>query len=79
MTSFNNETDMDFTDISSERERVYTFPTGKTYQIDHPEQLHVSSSGGHRIFDGTHSHYIQPKEGWAIRWRVKEGFPNFVT
>ena len=77
-TELRNETDWEFTDISSETERVYVFPNGQTYRVDHPLALHVSDSGGHRIFDGEHCHYVQPREGWAIRWRVRDGAPHFV-
>ncbi len=75
---FNNGTDLEFVDISAERERVYVFPTGLTYTVDHPAWLNVSARGGHRVYDGKYSHYIQTREGWAIRWRTKEGQPNFV-
>jgi len=78
MSEFKNQSALDFNDISSEAERVYTFPNGQTYRVDHPERLHVSDSGGHRLFDGEHCHYVQPKEGWAIRWRVKDNEPHFV-
>ncbi len=34
MTALRNETDLEFTDISSEAERVYTFPTGQTRRME---------------------------------------------
>lgn len=70
---------MAFVDISSELFRTYEFPDGATIQIKHPVALHVSASGGHRIWDsfGT-SHYIPPK--WIhLSWEVAEGEPNFVA
>ena len=76
---FINETDLEFSDISSETEREYTFPNGKTYHIGNPLFLNVSPSGGHRLYDeNQYCHYVQPKEGWAIKWKVREGAPNFV-
>ena len=76
--SFNNATDLDFTDISSEQWREYRFLGGETIRIEAPQMLNVSESGGHRIFDGLGvSHYIPA--GWIhLSWLVKEGSPNFV-
>lgn len=76
---FLNESGLDFKDISSELERTYTFPNGNTYYIKEPLFLHVSASGGHRLYsaDGL-CHYVQPREGWAISWKVREGKPSFV-
>jgi hypothetical protein len=73
-----NESGLVFTDISSEAFRVYEFSNGKEVRIDEPLRLNVSPSGGHRLFDaGGTSHYI-PK-GWVhLRWKVKQGCPNFV-
>lgn len=75
---FRNETDLEFTDISSEEEREYVFPGGDVVVIKTPLFLHVSSSGGHRVFDSAgYSHYIPPT--WIhLRWKAKEGAPNFV-
>ena len=75
---FNNQSGLKFTDISSEDVREYTFPGGDVVRIVAPLNLHVSESGGHRVFDaGGTSHYI-PK-GWIhLRWSVKDGQPNFV-
>ena len=76
--SFINESGLKFKDITAEKFREYTFPNGKKLKIKNPLQLHVSESGGHRLFDldGV-SWYVQPKEGWYIRWKVKDGRPNF--
>ncbi len=79
MAEFNNGSEYNFVDISMEVERIYTFPTGQTYWVGHPKYLHVSENGGHRIFDGNFCHYIQAKEGWAIRWQVEEGEFHFVV
>lgn len=89
---FINESALDFTDISSERERVYTFPNGETLRIENPLYLNVSASGGHRLYaeDSVLSilgcrfrtqgvcYYVQPKEGWYITWKVRLGRPSFV-
>ena len=78
MIEFRNETNLKFTDISSEEWREYVYDVNKTILIEKPLQLHVSKSGGHRIFaeDG-YSRYIQP--GWLqIIWKAKEGAPHFV-
>jgi hypothetical protein len=74
-----NESDHDFIDISSEQEREYHFPNKSVLYIIKPLYLSVSESGGHRVYtvDGW-SYYIQPKEGWWIRWKVKKGQPHFV-
>jgi hypothetical protein len=75
---FLNESGLVFKDISAETHREYKFPSGTTLRIQNPTHLHVSASGGHRLFDaqGT-SWYVQPVEGWSINWKVKEGKPNF--
>ena len=76
---FLNESGLDFSDISSETEREYIFPNGQNLVIKNPLYLNVSPTGGHRIYTADKwSYYVQPKEGWAIRWAVKEGNPNFV-
>lgn len=76
---FINETELVFNDISSEVHRLYGFPNGSTLVIDAPLYLNVSSSGGHRLYaeDG-YCYYVQPKEGWWVKWKVREGEPNFV-
>lgn len=68
----------EFTDISSEQFREYTFAGGDVVRIEKPSKLHVSESGGHRVLDGAgESHYIPPK--WIrLRWVAKEGSPPFV-
>ena len=74
---FNNATDADFTDISSEQWREYKF-AGTIIRIESPLRLNVSRSGGHRIFDAAgDSHYIPPT--WVhLRWRARAGEPHFV-
>jgi hypothetical protein len=77
MKEFNNKSEHEFSDISSEKYRMYTFPKGEI-TITAPQKLSVSKSGGHRIFDenGT-SHYIPA--GWIhLHWEAKDGQPNFV-
>jgi hypothetical protein len=76
---FINETELEFDDISSETEREYIFPNGQRLWIGNPLYLNVSASGGHRLYteDGW-CWYVQPKESWGIKWKVKEGEPHFV-
>lgn len=73
-----NESGLKFVDISSEKYRTYFFSADKWVMIENPTHLHVSASGGHRVFDAQGlSHYI-PK-GWIhLMWEAKEGQPNFV-
>ena len=78
---FIHETDLKFSDISSEKEREYIlFTENKPLKLDgEPLYLNVSPSGGHRLYTSERwCYYVQPKEGWAIRWKVKEGEPSFV-
>jgi len=77
--AFLNESELVFNDISSERKREYTFPNGKKLKIAKPLFLNVSASGGHRLYaeDG-YSYYVQPVQGWYIKWKVRKGKPNFV-
>jgi len=76
---FINESGLEFKDISSEKEREYTFPTGKKLYIGKPLYLNVSESGGHRLYtQDKWCYYVQPKESWYIRWKVRKGQPNFV-
>lgn len=76
---FINGSDLEFKNISSEKFREYTFPNGNIYRIDGPIALHVSKSGGHRVIcDNGKCHYVQPREGWAIRWTVKNGSSHIL-
>ena len=73
-----NDTNLEFTDISSEAWREYRFEGGELVRIEEPRAIHVSEDGGHRVFDasGT-SHYIPPR--WIhLIWKAREGQPNFV-
>jgi len=76
--TFINESGLEFTDVSSEQYRTYTFPSKESVTIKYPTHLHVSSSGGHRVFDADgNSHYIP--SGWIhLQWRAREGKANFV-
>lgn len=76
--TFKNESDLEFSDISSEKWREYKFANGETVRIEQPLQLNVSDSGGHRIFDASGvSHYVPA--GWIhLQWESKDGAPNFV-
>lgn len=74
---FINKTDLQFSDISSEEYREYTFPGGDSVRINGPQMLHVSDNG-HRIYDiAGQSHYVPL--GWIhLEWKAKEGRPHFV-
>jgi len=79
------EKDLEFKDVTNEVWREYVFPlgflnpkTGEVEVIEHvvriegPVGVHVSASGGHRVFTKTLSFYVRP--GWsAIRWPGKDG------
>ena len=75
---FNNASDLEFTDISSEQWREYQFLGGQAIRIEAPLKLNVSASGGHRVFDAEGvSHYVPA--GWIhLKWTAKDGAPNFV-
>lgn len=68
-----NETELEFTDISSEKWREYHY-RHTTIRIENPQWLAITEKG-HRILDGNEvSHYI--RNGWKqIKW---EGNPHFV-
>ncbi len=77
-SKFINESENDFTDISSEQSRTYNFGSKGFVKVSEPLFLNVSDSGGHRIFsaDGQ-SHYIP--SGWIhLSWQARPGFPSFV-
>lgn len=73
-----NESGLEFTDISSESERWYSFPDGSCERIQNPQWLNVSASGGHRILDVHEvAHYIPA--GWHhLCWTVGPLSPHFV-
>lgn len=74
-----NESQLKFTDISSETRRTYLKGWGVVEDIYNPIALHVSESGGHRILDAQGKcYYIKPDCWNKIQWRVKEGQPHFV-
>lgn len=76
MPKFMNKGSYDFIDISSEQYREYRFPNGEYIKIKTPQKLAVSGSG-HRVWDGTKSHFIPL--GWIhLYWEVKNGQPHFV-
>ena len=57
-----------FKDISSERYRTYIFPDCEKVSIQKPLALHVSKSGGHRVYDTQGKAWYIPK-GWiALVW-----------
>lgn len=73
-----NNPDLTFSDLSDEKYRVYEYPDGSSVRLDHPSNLNVSKSGGHRVLtkDGV-SHYIP--SGWNhLYWVVKPGQPHFA-
>ena len=74
---FRNESDLEFTDISSEQWRRYTFPSGFVVFIEDPVKLHVSAHG-HRIFDLLGRSQYVPLTWVHLEWLAKEGEPHFV-
>ena len=74
---FENASHLAFEDISSEEWREYVFENGATIRIDQPLKLHVSEDG-HRVYDAEGmSHYV-PMKWIHLRWKAKDGSPNFV-
>ena len=77
------KSDLKFIDISSEEYREYTFVTDTGIKVkqryDDPLKLHVSKSGGHRLFTANgHAYYVSP--GWiGIEWVSKKDKPHFVS
>ena len=80
---FLNETTLKFEDISSEKEREYIHFVNGELKIDgEPLYLNVKNKPNgdtHRLYTSTGwCYYVNPNEGWAIRWRVKDKEPTFV-
>lgn len=72
-----NATKYEFTDISSEKSRIYHFPGDERVVIDAPQFLNTGRSG-HRVVDGEGNSHFVPK-GWLhLTWKVKDGEPHFV-
>lgn len=71
-----NESKYEFTDISSEKYRVYVFRDTEV-RIDLPQWLAVSENG-HRVVDmAERSHYVPL--GWVhVYWEVEDDAPHFV-
>lgn len=75
---FINESEREFTDISSEGYRVYLYPDQTQIQILNPQFLSVSASGNHYVVNAESDCYIIAP-GWrAILWKTKPGAPHFV-
>lgn len=78
IADFRNATDMDFDFIGAEAWREYVFPCGGVVRINLPRFLHVSESGGHRLYDFEQTcHYI-PSTWIHLRWQVQDDQPHFV-
>lgn len=76
--TFINKSGLEFKDISSEEIREYVFPNMDCISIKEPLWLHVSDSGGHRLFNKEGVSWYIPS-GWiCLTWVAKEGKPNFV-
>lgn len=85
-----NETELEFIDISSEKERTYHFPMLFNHEahsnkkghlwltIHEPQWLHVSKSGGHRILTINEQCYYIPPKWYFLSWIPKENEPHFV-
>jgi hypothetical protein len=75
MAKFINESGLKFIDISSEKSREYSCGL----VIEKPLKLHVDKNDRARIFDDAgFSYFVDPAKGWWIKWKAKEGEPNFV-
>jgi hypothetical protein len=74
---FKNSSELEFKDISHEAARIYVYPGGDLIEIIEPRKLHVSASGGHRIFDAAGNSWYIPGNYIAIRWNVKQGEDHF--
>lgn len=56
-----------------ERERVYTFPDGRTLTLKSVTHFLVRPSGSHRLMTADGFKWIvHPLEGWSIRLDVDE-------
>ena len=73
-----NDTDMQFTDISSEKYRNYVFAGGEALRIEEPLALHVSESGGHRVLNADGESIYVPKGFIMLIWEAKDDEPHFV-
>lgn len=77
-----NHTNYEFTDISSEEWREYVYIDGgkvARFRIDKPAWLHVSESSGHRVYNEEGFSFYLNSSFVAIKWKTKEGQPNFVA
>lgn len=77
-SDFRNGTDLQFTDISSEKYRNYIFENGEALRIENPLALHVSESGGHRVFNADGESVYVPAGFRMIVWETKDGYDHFV-
>jgi hypothetical protein len=69
----------DALDITSEVNRTYHYPDGRTFTIDDPYKLHVTDTGSHRVI-GADGRTCRPERGWiAISWLPKPDQPAFVA
>jgi len=76
---FINESEREFTDISSEESRQYLFHDGMTLEIEHPQFLSVSASQNHYVVDVRGRVYVIPP-GWKLlTWQTKPGRAHFVA
>lgn len=67
---------MTFRYVGNETFRVYVFPDAEL-QIDDPEWVHVSASGGHRVIDKDGiAHYVPPR-WFHLWWQKVEGVSAF--
>lgn len=68
---------LEFKSLEDEEYRVYIFSKNESVRIENPVALHVSGSGGHRVFDKSGvSHYI-PNKWIHLYWEVKHGEKPF--
>jgi len=64
---------MQFSDVSAEEYRIYTFPGGEKIRVDTPQYLNVSKSGGHRIIVSENSTVYIPAGWLSVQWVNRPG------
>lgn len=74
---FFNESEREFTDISSELFRVYEYGYDKV-EIESPLLLSVSESGNHYVFDADGVSHCLPTGWHHLWWKTRPGAPHFV-
>ena len=72
-----DESRLEWANISDEKYRTYFFPGGGLVSIEGPIALNISASGGHRVADRNGiAHYI-PAGWYHLLWEVEAGSSRF--